>query len=329
MALNAGYKLPWNKEPKSSGHPTLATSIRKISVLVPTRNRAESLRALIQSLESAQAPQACAVEIVAVDNGSSDGTMAMLQNESTKGNRFPLRVFCQPQLGKSHALNMGLANCDGDLIMVFDDDVTVDVNCLVQHVEAYQHTGFSAIQGKVLPGTDANGLPPIPERLGEYNIPLIDYGSEIIEIRGLTGTNMSFKRAVLDTVGLFDVRLGPGASGFSEDTEFSMRLRKAGFQIGYTPHAVAYHELNPARFGRAYNRNVQYRKGLSRSLYRNDSIVFNVLPNLAANSFRYLIYKCFGRTQKAYKTEGRVMKYWGYLMGKLRQRMSRSSKASS
>jgi len=127
---------------------------------------------------------------------------------------------------------------------------------------------------------------------------------------------MSFKREVFAKVGFFDARLGPGAAGFSEDTEYSMRIRKAGFKIGYTPHAIVYHELNPNRYGRQYNRMVEYRKGLSRSLYRQDSIPFRVIPDLMANCVRYGLYRLLGKTQKAYKTEGRIMKCWGYLAGK-------------
>ncbi|MGH8544814.1 MAG: hypothetical protein ACREX3_14550, partial [Gammaproteobacteria bacterium] len=48
----------------------------------------------------------------------------------------------------------------------------------------------------------------------------------------------------------------------------------------------------------------------------NDSILFRVIPNLVANCFRYGIYTVLGKTQKAYRTEGRLMKCWGYLMGK-------------
>ncbi|MGZ8496358.1 MAG: glycosyltransferase family 2 protein, partial [Candidatus Binatia bacterium] len=132
------------------------------------------------------------------------------------------------------------------------------------------------------------------------------------------GTNMSFTRQVFDKVGFFDSRLGPGAAGFSEDTEYSIRIRNAGFRIGYTPGAIVYHELNPNRYGRAYNRMVEYRKGLSRSIYRHDSIAFRVMPNLVANSLRYGLYRIVGKSQKAYKTEGRIMKCCGYLMGKLR-----------
>ena len=176
-------------------------------------------------------------------------------------------------------------------------------------------TSYQALQ-RILPGKDPEGRPADFSRLREYNIPYIDYGDEVREIRGLTGTNMSFKREVFEKVGLFDTRLGPGAEGFSEDTEYSIRIRSAGFKIGYTPHAVVYHELNPNRYGRAYNRMVEYRKGLSRSIYRHDSIVFRVIPNLFANCLRYGVYRLLGKTQKAYKTEGRILKSWGYLSGK-------------
>lgn len=97
-----------------------------------------------------------------------------------------------------------------------------------------------------------------------------------------------------------------------------MRIRGAGFKIGYTPRAIVYHELNPDRYGLAIKREVQYRKGLSRSVYRHDSIFFNVLPNLLVNCIRFVVYKAMGKTQKSYKTEGRIMKYWGYLVGKAR-----------
>jgi len=186
-------------------------------------------------------------------------------------------------------------------------------------LEGYSSMPFDALQGRILPGVDSEGRPADPLHLQEYNIPLVDYGCDYRKIRGLTGTNMSFKREVLAKVGCFDPRLGPGASGFSEDTEFSRRIRKAGFTIGYTPHAIVYHELDPRRYGRGYNRMVEYRKGMSRSIYRRDPILFRVIPDLLANCVRYGIYNLFGLSQKVYKTEGRIMKSWGYLAGKFRR----------
>jgi GT2 family glycosyltransferase len=288
----------------------------KISVIVPTYNRAQSLGRLIQSLDALNRGDLTEMEVLVVDNGSTDDTAKLLQRELARAHGFELKVFNERQSGKASALNLGLASAKGEIFLILDDDVVADHDCLIRHAEAHKSTDFDAVQGKILPGRDHDGRPADLARIREYNIPHIDYGDELRDIRGLTGTNMSFKRKVFADVGLFDARLGPGAAGFSEDTEYSMRIRNAGFKIGYTPHAIVYHELNPARYGREYNRMVEYRKGLSRSIYRQDSIFFRVLPNLVANCVRYGFYRLSGKTQKAYKTEGRIMKCWGYLAGK-------------
>jgi len=299
----------------------------QVSVIIPSRNRAQSLSALLDSLDDSKFPHGVSVDVFVVNNGSTDRTPDMLSQRLASADSYTLTVVEQPQRGKSRALNCALAEASGDVVILFDDDVTVDENCIAKHIEAYKKTDFAAIQGRVLPGKDPEGRSVDPKRLREYNIPHIDYGNQICEIRGVIGTNMSFKREVIERIGLFDERLGPGASGFSEDTDFSMRMRKAGFKIGYTPEAVIYHELNPARYGRAYNRDVEFRKGVSRSIYRHDSIAFRVVPDLIANCFRWLLYRLLGNTQKAYKTEGRLLKCLGYLLGKYRRLASPQTRA--
>lgn len=290
----------------------------RLSVIIPTRDRAESLKKLLESLDSIQWLDSFQVEVLVIDNGSTDGTASFLLGEQARSRRFVLRALKEERQGKANALNRGLKEATGEIIFFLDDDVVVHPQWLVKQLECYRTTNFDAIQGRVLPGVDAGGQPADPQKLQEYNIPVIDYGEEVQEIHGLTGTNMSFKREVFEKVGYFDVSLGPGATGFSEDTEYSMRIRQAGFRIGYTPQAIVYHELNPDRYGRAYNRMAQYRKGLSRSIYRRDSILFRTAPNLLANCIRFGFYSVLGRRQKAYKTEGRILKYWGFLVGKVR-----------
>jgi glucosyl-dolichyl phosphate glucuronosyltransferase len=299
--------------------------IHCLSVIIPTRNRAKSLKVLLDSLQSAARPNSTKVEIIVVNNASTDETSQILNEEAGIARPLELVVLHQPIPGKANAINLALTVARGEILMIVDDDVSIHPQCLVKHLDAYEQSSFSAVQGKVQPGRDPEGQCADLRQLQKYNIPLVDYGDEINQIQGLTGTNMSFKREVLERIGAFDVRLGPGAAGFSEDTEFSMRIRRAGFKIGYTPHAIVYHELNPQRYGRAYNRDVEYRKGLSRSLYRHDSITFKVLPNLLANCLRYGVYRALGRSQKAYRTEGRIMKCCGYLMGKLPPYFSRRS----
>jgi GT2 family glycosyltransferase len=289
-----------------------------VSVIVPTFNRASSLERLLKSFDSFQYRDSVTVEVVVVDNGSTDGTRSLLEVESKRPRTYKLRVKDEPRQGKSHALNRGLQVATGRFFMILDDDVIAHSELLESHMECYESSRFDALQGKILPGLDPDGKPAVMARLREYNIPYVDYGEDCCEIRGLTGTNMSFKREVYEAVGTFDTRLGPGKSGFSEDTEYSMRIKRAGFKIGYCPGAIVFHELNPARYGRGYNRRVAYRKGMSRSIYRHDSIVFTVVPSLLVNGARFCLYSMAARRQKAFKTEGRLLKSWGYLMGKIR-----------
>jgi glycosyltransferase involved in cell wall biosynthesis len=292
-------------------------SLPNISVIVPTFNRGASLQRLLASLDSLELPDSVDAEAIIVDNGSTDNTREILIQEKRKQNRFRFAVLKEETRGKSSAVNCGIRSAQGEILILVDDDVVLHPKWLVKHIECYRTTDFDAVQGRILPGVDPEGRPADPSRLREYNIPIVDHGDEVKEIRGLLATNISFKREVFEKIGFYDPRLGVGASGFGEDTEYSIRIRKAGFKIGYAPHAVVYHELDPRRYGREYNRMVEYRKGLSRNIYRQDPILFRVIPDLMANCLRYGLYRLLGKTQKAYKTEGRILKYWGYLSGKL------------
>jgi glucosyl-dolichyl phosphate glucuronosyltransferase len=293
--------------------------INRVSILIPTRNRASSLKRLLASLQFSTYLDDTQVEVIVINNQPRDPTAHELIEALAEQMRFPIRVLEQSKRGKSWALNLGLGQATGSVLLLLDDDVVVDQSCVGEHVAAYEQNVFDAVQGKVLPGRDPEGQPADISRLAEYNIPIVDHGDAPCGIRGFTGTNISFRREVFEKVGLFDTRLGPGASGFSEDTEYSRRIRQVGFKIGYAPNAIVYHELNPERYGSSYNRKVQYRKGVSRSIYRGGSVTMRVLPELLGNCFRYLAYTATGRRQKVYQIEGRIMKCLGFLVGKVRR----------
>jgi glycosyltransferase involved in cell wall biosynthesis len=288
---------------------------QRISVVVPTRNRRDSLQRLLSSLRQTRGLAKIALEVIVVDNGSTDGTADYLKKASAE---WPLlRGIFEERAGKNFALNKGIREARGEILCLMDDDIVLDTGWLEALVEDYATTRYDALQPRVLPGTDPEGKPADLSRLHEYNIPIVDYGDSIRDRRGLTGVIMSFRRRVIEKAGSFDERLP--ALGYHGDTDLSRRIRGAGFSIGYTPHVVAYHELNPNRYGIRYARLFQYRKGVSRSLYARDSIWFNVIPNLLANIPRYVYYRAAGNARKIYKTEMRIMKYWGYLAGRLQR----------
>lgn len=288
---------------------------QRISVVVPTRNRRDSLHRLLSSLRQTRGLGRIALEVIVVDNGSTDDTAKYLSEISAE---WPtVKSLSEARVGKNFALNKGIGEAKAEILCLMDDDIVLDAGWLEALVEDYATTRYDALQPRVLPGTDPTGKSAEPSRLYEYNIPIVDYGDSIKDRRGLTGVIMSLRRRVIEKAGLFDERLP--ALGYHGDTDLSRRIRGAGFSIGYTPHVVAYHELNPNRYGIRYARLFQYRKGVSRSLYARDSILFNVIPNLLANISRYIYYRAARNAQKIYKTEMRIMKYWGYLAGRLQR----------
>ncbi|HXH85417.1 MAG TPA: glycosyltransferase family 2 protein [Nitrospira sp.] len=293
------------------------TLLPRITVIVPTFNRAASVQRFLASLDELEFSDSLPTEVIIVDNGSTDGTAEILLENSKRPHPFEFVFLRETARGKSNALNSGIAVSRGDLLIFADDDVVVDRHWLIKHWECHRDSDFDAVQGRVLPGLDPQGHPASQSDVREYNVPIVDYGDRIRLIQNFTGANASLKREVIEQVGLFNPRLGPGALGFSEDTEYSMRIRKAGFSIGYAPDAVVFHELSPERCGRTYHRRVEYIKGMGRSLYRQDSICFKVFPALLACCIRYGIYRVLGNAQKAYKSEGRIWKWWGVLNGKL------------
>ena len=291
----------------------------QVSVIIATRNRCDSLRRLLRSLQNTRNLDNNLLEVIVVDNASTDDTGGHLQETS---HQWPLlRAFFEGRAGKNFALNKGLKEARGEILCLMDADIILDQNWLEGLARDYQTTRYDALQPRVLPGTNPTGQSADPHNLYQYNIPVIDYGDALTDIRGLTGVIMSFRREVVEKAGHFDERLP--ASGYEGDTDLSRRIREAGFSIGYTPHVVAYHELDPKRYGIGYARLSQYRKGLSRSLYGSDPVFLNVIPNLLANLLRYLVYWTLRRREKVYKTEKRIMKYWGYLVGVVQRRMSK------
>jgi GT2 family glycosyltransferase len=162
------------------------------------------------------------------------------------------------------------------------------------------------------------------------DLPLVDHGDRVVEVRGVIGANMAFRAAVLRQVGFFDERLGPGAAGHEEETEMSQRLRRAGLRIGYAPKAVVYHDVDPTRADRERYARIARERGFCRTLHEPHSPVKARLDAIVAVS-RLTAARIFGATpERRAREEKRLAIALGILDGlRLKHGQSRSSKASN
>src|SRR2546423_802372 len=101
----------------------------QVSVLVPTHQRRDALRAALRSLARQSAP-AGAYEVIVCVDGSTDGTEEML---AAFEGPFELRSVSQPQRGRAAACNAAFAQARGEVLIVLDDDMEVIPEFIERH----------------------------------------------------------------------------------------------------------------------------------------------------------------------------------------------------
>ena len=92
------------------------------SIILPSRSGSDTLPLVLEALAAIERPQ-CGVEIVLVDNASTDETPQLMARFAAA---HGAQVLAEPRPGKSHALNTGIDASSGDLIVFLDDDAIPD-----------------------------------------------------------------------------------------------------------------------------------------------------------------------------------------------------------
>src|SRR5262245_16163418 len=96
-----------------------------ISILLPVHNELENLGPLVQEIECALAPSSYSFEIIAVDDGSCDGSADLLREMARHKPHLKLIVFRQ-NFGQSAAFDAGFRAASGELIVTMDADLQND-----------------------------------------------------------------------------------------------------------------------------------------------------------------------------------------------------------
>jgi glycosyltransferase involved in cell wall biosynthesis len=176
-------------------------------------------------------------ELIVVDNGSSDDTADVVASIAQAA-PLPVTYLLETRKGVSFAKNRGLAASCGELILFTDDDCIVRRDWLAAAIRLFASNPGGVFGGRVelhnpadLPITIKTSLKPGRLCAG-YDVPGF-----------LHGCNMVFCRAVLDRIGQFDTRFGPGSPlHAAEDTDLIYRGYLAGFSVTYEPDLVVRHD---------------------------------------------------------------------------------------
>jgi glycosyltransferase involved in cell wall biosynthesis len=209
--------------------------IKSVSIVICTRNRADSLLRTLACVNAIDVPPGLRLQVVVVDNGSTDRTAAAVKNNT---NNLPIDYLLHEHAGTSRARNAGIAAATGDLIMFTDDDCLVPPNWVMTTVQLFGDDLLQLIGGRVDLHDPAH-LPLAIKVTTEREV--LSNASNLIGF--MHGANFAFGRAVVDRIGVFDIRLGAGAGlGSSEDADFVYRAMRAGIPVIYQPEMRVSHD---------------------------------------------------------------------------------------
>jgi GT2 family glycosyltransferase len=214
-----------------------------VSVIVPTRQRRESLRRALDSLGS-QAPEVEFEVVVGVD-GSTDGTVEML--EAFQGPP-DLSWVRSPKRGRAAACNAALAAARGEIVVVLDDDMQVVPDFVERHRRHHPAGSRVCVLGAVpveLDGSSTRAAAYVKHKFDSHLARLGDPEHLNLPRSFYTG-NASLRAEVLREVGGFDESFGVYGN---EDVELALRLRRAGVTLDYDPEAVARQEYGKGLSG--------------------------------------------------------------------------------
>jgi glycosyltransferase involved in cell wall biosynthesis len=201
-----------------------------VSVVVPTFNRRGRLAALIESLRR-QTLTPAQIELIVVDDSSTDGTAQMLERAAGEGHFLRFEVVRRTSsAGPAAARNVGWRQARAPLVAFIDDDCEASPSWLEELV-LRSGSDELAVQGRTEP------IPREVEGVGPFSRTL-----SVTQLGPFYPTcNMAYPKALLERLGGFDESY-PAPGG--EDTDLALRAIERGARIEFADGARVFHAVN-------------------------------------------------------------------------------------
>jgi cellulose synthase/poly-beta-1,6-N-acetylglucosamine synthase-like glycosyltransferase len=236
-----------------------------VSVLVPAYNEAKCIENTVRSLMAGEHP----VEVLVVDDGSSDGTARIVEDLLLPN----VRVVRQHNAGKPAALNRGLANARHDIVVMMDGDTVFEPSTVRELVQPFADPSVGAVAGNAKVGNRDSliGAWQHIEYVMGFNLDrrMYDILGCMPTIPGAVG---AFRRSALERVG------GMSEDTLAEDTDITMALHRDGWRVVYAEKARAWTEA-PESVQQLWSQRYRWSYGTMQAIWKHRRAVVERGPS--------------------------------------------------
>jgi len=254
-----------------------------VSVVVPAYNEEQVIARTVETLLAQEPP---VLEVVCVDDGSRDRTLAVLREKFARNPR--VRILAKPNGGKSSALNLGFAEARGEVVVALDSDTLFATDTVARLTAPFVDPRVAAVAGNAKVGNRVNRLTrwQALEYVTAQNLErrAWDLAGAVPVVPGAVG---AWRRgAVLSEGGFHEDTL-------AEDTDLTLRLIARGFRVVYAEDALAYTEA-PETARALLKQRFRWTYGVLQACWKHKSRLFRrgggvlgwlILPAFAVYQF--------------------------------------------
>lgn len=205
-----------------------------VSIIVPAFNESEVIASSLASLLELRYPY---YEIIAVDDGSTDGTYEKMQE--FEGNHYGVRVqvFRKENSGKADTLNYGIRRSRAPIVVCMDSDSRLTPDALRYAVKHFRDANVGAVAGNVKVINRHNLWTKLQALEYIEGLNIVRKAQAFFRsVNVIPGPMGIFRRSAIEATGGYD------SDTYAEDFDMTVKILAANWKINYEPKAVAYTE---------------------------------------------------------------------------------------
>lgn len=206
------------------------------SIVIPTWNRSELVEALLKSLYDERGRyKSGRTEVLILDSSTANEKDSIVSSCDKYD-----AIYVEGDDSVRKKRNKGIRLSNYDYILFIDSDVVVEKGLLDEYVEAYKNP-YKVKLGGVLGYTEFVGKRTFWWKMLERTslVNSFSFARDYPFHSWTIGNNVSFKKSVLEEIGMFEENFPFKLGG--DDLDMTYRVTKAGYMIGSAPNAVTYH----------------------------------------------------------------------------------------